>query len=120
MALMDELRAGVRKCLPEVDQIRSPELRDKVVEAWAYALSQSKFTSIDEIKPSGNPDTSPLEKGTQSQHLRAVAVMANAIADTLEKIHGGIRIDRDLLTSRSSYRRPTGRHKHSCRRRRSS
>jgi len=97
MALMDELRAGVRKCLPEVDQIRSPELRDKVVEAWAYALSQSEFTSIDEIKPSGNPDTAPLEKGTQSQHLRAVAAMANAMADALEKIHGDIGVDRDLL-----------------------
>jgi putative nucleotidyltransferase with HDIG domain len=97
MASMDDRRAGVRKRLPEVDQIRNLALRAKVVEAWACAPSQSEFTSIDEIKPSGNPDTPPLEKGTQSQHLRAVAPMANAMADALEEIHGNIGVDRDLL-----------------------
>jgi putative nucleotidyltransferase with HDIG domain len=97
MASMEELRAGVRKSLPEVKHITSAELREKVVEGWAYALSQSEFTSIDEIKPSGNPNTPPLKQGTQSEHLRAVAVMAQALADGLEKIHGDIGVDRDLL-----------------------
>lgn len=97
MASRAELCAEVERTLPEVNNIQNRELRDKVIEAWAYALSQSEFTSIDEIKPSGNPDTPPLEKGTQSQHLRAVAAMANAMADALEKIHGDIGVDRDLL-----------------------
>jgi len=94
---MDTLRAGVRKCLPEVGSIKNAELRNKVIEAWAYALSQSEFTSIDQMKPSGNPNTPPLKKGTQSDHLRAVAWIAQGIADALERVHGDIGIDRDLL-----------------------
>jgi putative nucleotidyltransferase with HDIG domain len=97
MASMERLRASVRKSLPEVNLIKNRTLRDKVVEAWAYALSQSEFTSIDQIKPSGNPNTPPLKKGTQSQHLRAVARTAHAIADALEAVHGAIGVDRDLL-----------------------
>ena len=42
MATMEELREGVRKCLPEVDQVQNKDLRDKVVEAWAIALSESE------------------------------------------------------------------------------
>jgi putative nucleotidyltransferase with HDIG domain len=94
---MERLRASVRKSLPEANRIKNKALRDKVVEAWAYSLSQSEFTSIDQIKPSGNPNTPPLKKGTQSEHLRAVARTAHAIADALEAIHGDIGVDRDLL-----------------------
>jgi putative nucleotidyltransferase with HDIG domain len=96
-SVTEELRESVRKSLPEVNNIKDAGLRAKVIEAWAYALSQSEFTSIDEIKPSGNPDTPPMKDGTQSQHLRAVAVVAQGIADGLEKLHGDIGVDRDLL-----------------------
>jgi putative nucleotidyltransferase with HDIG domain len=96
-AVTEELRESVRKSLPEANNIKDPGLRAKVIEAWAYALSQSEFKSIDEIKPSGNPDTPPMKDGTQSQHLRAVAVVAQGIADGLEKLHGDIGVDRDLL-----------------------
>jgi putative nucleotidyltransferase with HDIG domain len=95
--LMDELRTGVRASLPEIDQIQNEELRQKVVEAWALALSKSEFTRIEQIKPSGNPDTPPLKKGTQADHLRSVARMAQGLADGLEQLHGDIGIDRDLL-----------------------
>ncbi|MHB1416522.1 MAG: HD domain-containing protein [Chloroflexota bacterium] len=94
---MDELRESVRHSLPEIAEIKDEGLRNKVVEAWAYALSQSEFTSIEEIKPSGKPDTPPLKRGTQADHLRGVAYMAQALADALEKVHGDLGIDRDLL-----------------------
>jgi putative nucleotidyltransferase with HDIG domain len=97
MASMEKLRASVRKSLPEVNLIQNKSLRDKVVEAWAYSLAQSEFTSIDQIKPSGNPNTPPLKRGTQSQHLRAVARAAHALADALEAIHGDLGVNRDLL-----------------------
>lgn len=97
MASMDELRAGVRRSLPEVDEIKDGDLRHKVIEAWAFALSQSEFTRIEEIKASGNPDTPPLKNGTQAHHLRGVARMAQGLADGLEKVHGDIGLDRDLL-----------------------
>jgi putative nucleotidyltransferase with HDIG domain len=97
MATMDELRGGVVKSLPEVNNIKNQELRKKVIEAWAFSLSQTEFTSIDQIKPSGNPNTPPLKEGTQSHHLRAVACMAQGLADGLEKVQGDIGVDRDLL-----------------------
>lgn len=97
MATMDEVREGVRKALPEVSNIKDEDLRNKVVEGWAFSLSKSEFASIDEMKASGGPDTPAIKNGTQSDHLRGVAYIAQAIADAIEKVHGDIGIDRDLL-----------------------
>jgi hypothetical protein len=99
MASMEELRAGVRKCLPELEQIKGQELRDKVVEAWALALSESEFLTIDDIPAQAAPEH-PLfkeEQGTQSGHFRGVARIAQGIADGLKAIHPNVKIDRDLL-----------------------
>jgi hypothetical protein len=54
-AVTDELRARVRAELPEIEEIRDPELAAKVVEAWALALASSSFRAIAEIEPSGTP-----------------------------------------------------------------
>jgi putative nucleotidyltransferase with HDIG domain len=97
VALMEQLRAGVRASLPEVDEIQDGDLREKVIEAWALSLSKSEFTRIEEIKASGVPTSPPLKDGTQAHHLRGVARMAVALADALEQVHGDIGIDRDLL-----------------------
>ncbi|HJQ93812.1 MAG TPA: HD domain-containing protein [Candidatus Thermoplasmatota archaeon] len=97
MGTMDELRAGVRRSLPEVEDIADAGLRDKVVEAWAFALSQTEFGSIDEIRASGGPASPPLRQGTQADHLRGVARMAVAMADALERVAGPLGIDRDVL-----------------------
>jgi putative nucleotidyltransferase with HDIG domain len=94
---MGDLREGVRRSLPEIDEIQDEALREKVVEAWAFALSETEFARIEEIKASGNPNTPPLKEGTQADHLRAVARIAQGIADGLEAVHGDIGIDRDLL-----------------------
>ena len=83
MASMEELRAGVRASLPEVDEIQDATLRDKVIAAWALSLSQSEFTRIEQIRASGNPTSPPLKNGTQANHLRGVARMAVALADAL-------------------------------------
>lgn len=97
MASMEELRQGVVESLPEVNKIKDEELRGLVIEAWAFALSQSEFTSIDQIRGSGVPDSPALKDGTQADHLRGVARMAHGLADGLEEVHGDIGIDRDLL-----------------------
>ena len=55
MGDMAELRAGVRKSLPELDLISDQGLRDRVVEAWALALSETEFQRIEDLKPSGTP-----------------------------------------------------------------
>lgn len=97
MVTMDRLREGVRKSLPEVSQIADADLRDKVVEAWALSLAKNGFGSIEELRPSGNPDSAPLRSGTQADHLRGVALLAHSMADALERVHGKIGVDRDLL-----------------------
>jgi putative nucleotidyltransferase with HDIG domain len=97
MGSMDELRAGVRRSLPEVDDIADAGLRDKVIEAWAFALSETEFRSIDEIRASGGPASPPMKRGTQADHLRGVAKMAVAMADALESVAGPVGIDRDVL-----------------------
>ncbi len=91
-------RESVRRSFgDELAQIDDEDLRGKVVEAWAYALSQSEFTCIEEIRASGNPTTPALIGGTQTDHIRGVARMAQGLADGLEQVHGDLGIDRDLL-----------------------
>ena len=97
MADLAALRTGVRQSLPEIAEIRDAELRDKVVEAWALALSQTEFERIEEIRPSGNPKSPAMKRGTQADHLRGVTRMAVALAEKLEQVVGPLGVDRDLL-----------------------
>jgi len=97
MATMDELRAGVIKSLPEISRITSEDLRRRVVEAWALALSETEYSSIDDIQNSALPLTPVLSTGTQADHLRGVARVACAIAEEMEAIVGPMGVDRDLL-----------------------
>lgn len=97
MATMEALQAGVRESLPEIAQIKDGGLREKVVEAWALALAETEYTSIDEIRASGGPDSPPMTQGTQAHHLRGVATMALAMADSLEAMLGPLGIDRDII-----------------------
>jgi putative nucleotidyltransferase with HDIG domain len=98
MTDLSPYRESVRKSLSaELDQIRDAELRDLVVEGWAYSLSQSELRSIEEIRASGHPHSPALIDGTQTDHIRGVARMAQGLADGLEAVHGNIGIDRDLL-----------------------
>ncbi|HEX3209533.1 MAG TPA: HD domain-containing protein [Geminicoccaceae bacterium] len=93
----DELRARVRAELPEVEEIRDPELAGKVVEAWALALASSSFRAIAEIEPSGNPGVNTLRRGRQTDHIRGVTRMALALADALRAQLPELKVDRDLL-----------------------
>jgi putative nucleotidyltransferase with HDIG domain len=96
--LRAELRAGVRSSLPEVDLISDPDLRDRTVEAWAYALSQTEFARIEDMPP-GDPGEPQMIGLSMADHLRATATIALGMADGFEAIAGSGRIDRDLLIS---------------------
>jgi putative nucleotidyltransferase with HDIG domain len=93
----DELRARVRDELPEVEEISDPELRAKVVEAWALALARSSFSSIAEIEPSGNPGVNTLKRGRQTDHIRGVTRLALALAEELQAVLPDLKVNRDLL-----------------------
>lgn len=94
---MDALRRSVRKSLPELEMIADERLREKVVDAWTLALSETEFEKIEDIRASGRPLGPPLKNGSQADHLRGVALVALAIADSLEKLVGPFGVNRDIL-----------------------
>ena len=99
MEISEALRQSVIASLPELREIRDESLRNKVIDAWAYSLGCSSFKSINEIRPSGNPDSPPLKSGTQTDHIRGVTRLAIALADTLVVQFPQLPIQRDLLVA---------------------
>ena len=95
--MTEELRALVRKELPEVDLIKNADLRTKVIEAWALALSKSSYNSIREIPPEGSPNSMVLIKGDQTDHLRGVTRLAIKLADEMQEHYPELKIDRDIV-----------------------
>jgi 23S rRNA maturation-related 3'-5' exoribonuclease YhaM len=91
------MRLHIMEDFPEIAEIPDEDLRGKVVEAWAYALSCSDFTRISEIPPDGNPGAPVLWQGTQADHLRGVFRYAKAIAAEFEQAYPQIRIDWNIL-----------------------
>ena len=94
---VEELSAGVRQSLPEIELIKDPTLREQVVEVHARALAETGFRRIEDIPPSGVPESPLMRRGTQADHYRGVATMAIGMADGMEAVMGDIGIDRDLL-----------------------
>ncbi len=99
MSVTDALRETVRAELPEVEEVTDVGLREKVVEAWATALASSSFGSIGEIRPSGNPDTPPLKRGTQTDHIRGVTRLAMRLADEMVAMFPDLKVNRDILVA---------------------
>jgi putative nucleotidyltransferase with HDIG domain len=98
-AITDELRQSVIEDLPEVAWIADPDLRARVVEAWAYALAESSYTRIAELPAEGNPGTFLMKRGTQADHLRGVTRVAVSIADEFLSAYPEADIDRDVVVA---------------------
>lgn len=96
-AITEELRQQIRDELPEIDQISDADLRKRSVDAWAYALTHSSFTSIKQIAPSGNPGVNEAVRGDQTDHLRGVTRMAVAIANEMQSTYPELEIDMDIV-----------------------
>jgi putative nucleotidyltransferase with HDIG domain len=97
MEITNALREQIRRELPEVDQITDGELRGLTIEAWAYAIAGSSFTSITEIPPSGNPGTNEAIRGDQTDHLRGVTRLALGIAREMQAAYPELDIDMDVI-----------------------
>lgn len=95
----DALRAQIREELPEHAEIADADLRGRVIEAWALALSRSSFTSIRHIQPAGNPDSMVLTRGDQTDHIRGVTRLATVMADELARSNPDIPIRRDIVVA---------------------
>jgi putative nucleotidyltransferase with HDIG domain len=83
--------------LPEIELIRSRELREKVIDAWAFALGQSSFRRVTDIPGEWSPGVFRLHVRMQDAHLRGVANLACKIADEFEQTFPEVDIDRDVL-----------------------
>ena len=94
--LKQEIRDGVVKTLPMVNEIQNEELRQKVIDAWAFSLQINGFTKIEEMPGSGMPEASEL--GDQSMHIRAVGYNAVSLYENLEKAYQmDLGLDKDML-----------------------
>jgi putative nucleotidyltransferase with HDIG domain len=96
---LEELREGVRRSLPEIELIGDAGLRDQVVELHARALAETSYRRIEDIPPSGVPESPLMRRGTQADHYRGVATMAVGMAKGLEEVMGDLGIDYDLLVA---------------------
>ncbi len=97
--ITDELRRQIRAELPEVDQISDERLRAQAIEAWAYAIAHSSFSSIHQIPPAGNPGVQEAKRGDQTDHLRGVTRIALAIARDMQAAYPELEIDMDIIVA---------------------
>ena len=93
----DLMRQNIMEDFPEIAMVPDAALRQKVVDAWAYALCCSDFTRIAEIPPDGNPGAPVLRHGTQADHLRGVFRYTRAIGLEFEQAYPETRIDWNIL-----------------------
>ena len=93
----DKLRKKVRDELLEIEEIKDGKLRDKVVEAWAFALAESGYSAISELPGEGNPKTLVMKHGNQVDHLRGVTRLAIHMADEMTACAKGFKCNRDVV-----------------------
>ncbi len=96
MTDLGKLREGVLTSLPELSDIASEELREKSIEAWVLALSETSFTSLDDLTCSNNLGKVTYDGRTQSHHIRGVGRMARAMAQEMVFLSPDIGIDPDI------------------------
>ncbi len=97
--ITDQLRHQILQELPEIAQISAQTLRNQTIEAWAYAIAYSSFSSIHEIPPAGNPGVQEACRGDQTDHLRGVTRLAIAIAQEMQTAYPELEIDMDIVVS---------------------
>ena len=90
-------RAHILEDLPEIAEIQSEALREKVVDAWVFALERSSFDRVIDIPGEGSPNVFALKRGTQDAHLRGVTRLALAIYDEFKGTYPEAKVDRDII-----------------------
>lgn len=95
--ITDAIKASVVEDLPEINDIKNADLRQKAIDAWAYALCESSFARVRDIPGEGNPGIFVLKRGNQADHLRAVARISLSLVDDFETHFPEISIDRDIV-----------------------
>jgi 23S rRNA maturation-related 3'-5' exoribonuclease YhaM len=97
--ISDEIRQNVRDDLPMLAEIKSEEMREWVVEAWATSLFLNGFSAIRELQGSGMRDILVEKNATQADHLCGVASLSKAIGEAFLKKDPKLEIDIDTLVA---------------------
>jgi 23S rRNA maturation-related 3'-5' exoribonuclease YhaM len=92
-------REAIIEDLPEIEDIRSPELREQVVDAWVFALERSSFDRVTDMPGEGSPTSFHLLEGRQDVHIRGVVRLSRAICDSFRASHPDIEIDDDIIVA---------------------
>jgi len=80
---MLEYETQVREAFPELDNIESGDLREKVVEAWTLGLSRGSWRDITDIPYAWN-----IHDVTNVEHVRGVTRIARETAAEQREFHG--------------------------------
>ena len=86
-----EEKKAIREALPEINEIESEELREKVALAWVIALKETSFKSLDEV------DSGGIKGFPMIEHLRGVARMAIGAAEEMKRTSPEISYNKDVL-----------------------
>jgi putative nucleotidyltransferase with HDIG domain len=90
-------REHIVEDLPEIADIQSVDLREKVIDAWVFALERSSFDRVTDISGEGSPNIFSLKRGTQDAHLRGVTRLALAIYEEFKSTYPEAKVDRDII-----------------------
>lgn len=89
-------RSEVEETLPELDEIKDKELRDKVIDAWAKALVECDYESLDQLQFGAKYDE--LDYESQVNHTREVTQCAITLTETLIDSRD-LDVDRDAIVA---------------------
>lgn len=92
-------REHILEDLPEIAEIQSADLREKVIDAWVFALERSSFKRVTDISGEGSPNIFSLKRGTQDAHLRGVTRLALAIYEEFKATYPEAKVDRDIIVA---------------------
>lgn len=73
----------IRAAFPELDDIESGDLRERVVEAWRLGLERGGWQDIEDIPYAWN-----ISEISNVEHVRGVTNIASTAADQQRAIHG--------------------------------
>ncbi|MFD1562657.1 HD domain-containing protein [Haloarchaeobius amylolyticus] len=80
---MPDYESQVREAFPELDSIDSPELREKVVDAWTLGLDRGGWRHIEDIPYAWN-----IHEVSNVEHVRGVTRIARQSAQEQRDFHG--------------------------------
>ncbi|MEY7851967.1 HD domain-containing protein [Natrarchaeobius sp. A-rgal3] len=81
--MSDDFDRQIRRALPELEEIRDDDLRERVVEAWTLALERGGWREIEDVPYAWN-----IHEVTNVEHVRGVARIALETADRQREFHG--------------------------------